>query len=275
MAFSQYPTMQTIGAQGAYQTMGAPMMTTMAAPQMTYGATTMAAPQMTYGATTMAAPMIQSFAAPAVEYIQAAPQVTYAAAPQVTYAAPAIEIDQVNAFGQVVERDFVVQAGPRNLLAMGNVISERVITIEELEANDRYGVAEAVMVAPAVLEIDRVNAFGQVVERDFVGAAPMIQSIAAPAQYVTAAPQMMTYAAPAVEIDQVNAFGQVVERDFVGAAPQVTYAAAPQMTYGGAIATQGAYQTMGAPMMTTMAAPQMTYGAPQMTYGAPIMSSVI
>merc|ERR1719149_385606 len=96
--------------------MGAPMMTTMAAPQMTYGATTIAAPQVTYGATmaapqmTYGAPMIQSIAAPAVEYIQAPPQVTYAAAPQVTYAAPAIEIDQVNAFGQVVERDFVVQA---------------------------------------------------------------------------------------------------------------------------------------------------------------------
>ena len=60
MAFAQYPTMQTIGTQGAYQTMGAPMMTTMAAPQMTYGA-----------------PMMQTIQAPAVEYIQAAPQVTY------------------------------------------------------------------------------------------------------------------------------------------------------------------------------------------------------
>jgi len=225
-------TMQTIGAAGAYQTVGAPITTTMAAPQMTYGAagayqtvgapitTTMAAPQMTYGA-----PMIQSIAAPAVEYIQAAPAVEYIqAAPQ------------------------VVQAGPRNLLAMGNVISERVITIEELEANDRYGAAEAVMVAAPVLEVDRVNAFGQVVERDFVGAAPMTTTIAAPAQYVTAAPQMTygapimsTMAAPAVEIDTVNAFGQVVERDLVGAAP-VTYAAAPQVTYA--------------------AAPQMTYGAP-------------
>merc|ERR1719157_237575 len=136
--------------------------------------TTMAAPQMTYGA-----PMMQTIQAPAVEYIQAAPLVTYAAAPQVTYAAPAIEIDQVNAFGQVVERDFVVQAGPRNLLAMGNVISERVITIEELEANDRYGVAEAVMVAPQILEIDRVNAYGQVVERDFVGGG-FVETMAAP-----------------------------------------------------------------------------------------------
>merc|ERR1712166_934318 len=98
--------------------------------------------------------------------------------------------------------------------------SERVITIEELEANDRYGVAEAVMVAPAVLEIDRVNAFGQVVERDFVGAAPMIQSIAAPAQYVTAAPQMMTYAAPAVEIDQVNALDRSSSAISLGPPPR-------------------------------------------------------
>merc|ERR1711865_481000 len=80
--------------------------------------------------------------------------------------------------------------------------------------------------APAV-EVDQVNAFGQVVERDFVGGAVM----AAP-QVTYGAPMMQTYAAPvaAVEIDKVNAFGQVVERDFVGAAPQM-YTAPQQVSY--------------------------------------------
>jgi len=59
------------------------------------------------------------------------------------------EIDQVNAYGQVVERDFVAQS---------------------------------------VLEVDRVNAFGQVVEVDLVAQT---------------------------EIVEVNAFGQVVEQEFV------------------------------------------------------------
>merc|ERR1719247_176277 len=81
------------------------------------------------------------------------------------------------------------------------------------------------MVAPGVVggfgEIDRVNAFGQVVERDFVGGVP---TIAAPAVMPTyGAPTMV---APGVvggfgEIDRVNAFGQVVERDFVGGVPRM------------------------------------------------------
>jgi len=83
-----------------------------AAPQITYAAPAMQtyaapAPQITY-----AAPIMQ--AAPAIEYVSAAPQYV-TAAPAVQYvntvAAPAVEIDQVNAFGQVVERDFV-QAAP-------------------------------------------------------------------------------------------------------------------------------------------------------------------
>merc|ERR1719424_1448851 len=71
---------QVVGAYGGGIATGAPMMTTMAAPQMTYGAPmmSMAAPQMTYGA-----PLMQ------------------------TIAAPVVEIDQVNAVGQVVERDVV------------------------------------------------------------------------------------------------------------------------------------------------------------------------
>merc|ERR1719453_2951975 len=48
-------------------------------------------------------------AAPQYTTVAAAPQYTTIAAPQVvqTIAAPAVEVDQVNAFGQVVERDFV------------------------------------------------------------------------------------------------------------------------------------------------------------------------
>merc|ERR1719460_1249617 len=55
-----------------------------------------------------------------VEYVQPAPMVEY--------------VQQVP------------MAAPRNLLAMGNVISERVISIEELASMDRYAAAEAVTV---------------------------------------------------------------------------------------------------------------------------------
>jgi hypothetical protein len=129
----------------------------------------------------------------------------------------------VNAFGQVVERDFVGGASR----VVGGFPSYSPATV--------FG---------GVQEIDRVNAFGQVVERDFVGGVPRVMggSIGAPITYAGgsigapisyAAPQTTTvvgspaYSAPTTvyggvqEIDRVNAFGQVVERDFVGGAPRV------------------------------------------------------
>merc|ERR1719162_2426133 len=67
---------------------------------------------------------------------------TYAAAPQV------IETDVFNQQGQLVEEIFQVQQPvmtmPRDLLAMGVVVSERVISIDELAAEGRYAEADAV-----------------------------------------------------------------------------------------------------------------------------------
>merc|ERR1719454_2754196 len=90
------------------------------------------------------------------------------------------EIDKVNAFGQVVERDFV--GGVPTYAAPG------VIGAPATTAIGPYGAAmipPTTAVAPSVYnpyasvgvvggvgEIDKVNAFGQVVERDFVGGVP-------------------------------------------------------------------------------------------------------
>jgi hypothetical protein len=69
------------------------------------------------------------------------------------------------------------------------------------------------LVQQQLVEIDQVNEYGQVVERDFVGGGEQIVE--------TLVQQ------PMVEIDQVNAYGQVVERDFVGGATYVETIAAP------------------------------------------------
>merc|ERR1719201_3015702 len=118
----------------------------------------------TFGTTTLGAAPVTYAAAP----------VSYAAAPQVveTIAAPAV----------------VEVPAQRNLLAMGNVISEREITIEELAARDRYAAAETVnigvisepvVVAPVVVE-------PQIVET--IAAAPVSYT-----QPVTYTSQPMTY----------------------------------------------------------------------------------
>merc|ERR1719183_3099534 len=60
------------------------------------------------------------------------------AAPIQTIQAPATTV--------IAAQPRVVETVPRNLLAMGNVISERVISIEELASMDRYAAAEAVTV---------------------------------------------------------------------------------------------------------------------------------
>merc|ERR1740130_880557 len=123
--------------------------------------TTMAAPMM--GTTTMAAPMsFATQAAPMTYSTMAAPQVTYATA------APAM-----------------VQPRGLDLLAMGTVISERVITIEELADRDRYLAMEAVevMVQQPVMQAPIMS-------------APMMMQ-AAPMTFTSqAAPQYMSYGAP-------------------------------------------------------------------------------
>lgn len=98
------------------------------------------------------------------------------------------EVDKVNAFGQVVERDFVSRSG-------------------------------------GVTEIDRANASGQVFERDFIlGGNMPLATIAPQVPMRTISPQVTQSFRPVgvTEVDKVNAFGQVVERDFVSRSGAVT-----------------------------------------------------
>merc|ERR1712086_190055 len=99
--------------------------------------TTRAAPVQTMGAPmaskSYGQPMLQTMAAmanPTVEYIQQAPMVEYMQ--------PACQVKYVQQ-PRVVER---APVAPRDLKAMGNVVSEREITIEELESMDRYAATE-------------------------------------------------------------------------------------------------------------------------------------
>merc|ERR1712232_51349 len=96
----------------------------------------------------------------------AAPMVTYAtAAPVTTVAAPA-----------------VIEAGPRNLLAMGNVVSERVITIEELAQLGRYDAAEPVTVqAPVVAPPVVYQTVATPAITETIVAPQVYQTVAAPA----------------------------------------------------------------------------------------------
>merc|ERR1719201_1043751 len=132
----------------------------------------------TFGTTTLGAAPVTYAAAP----------VTYAAAPQVveTIAAPAV----------------VEIPAQRNLLAMGNVISEREITIEELAARDRYAAAETVNIGvisePVVVE-------------------PAIVETIAPAP-------VMTYAQPVTYTSQPLTYGTV------GTVMPTTMAAMPMTT---------------------------------------------
>jgi len=163
------------------------------------------------------------------------------------------EIDKVNAFGQVVERDFV--GGVPTYAAPGVVPSV-------------YNPVAATTVAPSVInplapaavyggvgEIDRVNAFGQVVERDFVGGVP-------------------TYAAPGV-IPGTTALGGVptYAAPVASALPATTAMTpygptmVPPMTYGGGFpAVAPTYATTAMPATTAVAAaPYATYGAAPVT----------
>merc|ERR1719162_1969176 len=127
---------------------------------------------------------------------------------------------------------------PRNLLAMGNVVSERVISREELASRDRYAALEPTMVqAPREMVVQQP----QVME--YIQTAPRVEYVQA--QTVTMAPQMTTTMAPQT----------------MTMAPQ-TMMAAP-MAYG-APRTTMAPQTMTMAPQTMMAAP-MAYGAPMTT----------
>merc|ERR1719379_2581774 len=82
-------------------------------------------------------------AAPAVEYITAPPAVEYiTSAPAVEYVSPAPMAEYIQQPAPVVEyiapRPQIGVGGVRNLLAMGNVVSERRITPEELFAEGRF-----------------------------------------------------------------------------------------------------------------------------------------
>merc|ERR1711934_1251717 len=104
------------------------------------------------------------------------------------------EIDRVNAFGQVVERDFVGGSiGAPITYAAPQVIGGSIgapITYAAPQTTTVVGApaySAPTTVYGGVQEIDRVNAFGQVVERDFVGGVP---------QVIGGFPSYPSYAAP-------------------------------------------------------------------------------
>merc|ERR1711907_654996 len=113
--------------------------------------------------------------------------------------------------------------------------------------------------APGVAEADKVNAFGQVVERDFIGTRTVAPTTVVGGTPVTygepiARPATTVVGAPAVtEVDKVNAFGQVVERDFAvgGFGSRVvapTYAA--PATYAAPVSYGSIGRVVGAPGVT-------------------------
>jgi hypothetical protein len=143
-----------------------------------------------------------------------------------SYAPAVTEVDRVNAFGQVVERDFIGGASrvigglPYSTVVGGSRYVGGLPTstvVGGLPTTAYYG-------APAMTEVDKVNAFGQVVERDFIGRAPRVLSSYPSSTVVAGArtlPTTVLGASGVAEVDRVNAFGQVVERDFIGGAPRV------------------------------------------------------
>jgi hypothetical protein len=122
-----------------------------------------AAPQVEY---LTAAPVEYLSAAPQVEYLTAAPQMEYfTGAPQIEYvsAAPTFEYLEPAPISYVQPAS---RAAPSNLLAMGNVVSERVVSPEELYETGRLDVIQ--------------------------GPAPTIVQ-SAPVMYETVQPQMIEY----------------------------------------------------------------------------------
>jgi len=155
------------------------------------------------------APLLSARAAP-VTY-------TTSAVPAVTTVAPTV-IETIAAQPAVVEefvRPAVITAAPasvtgRNLLAMGNVISERVITIEELAAMDRYAAMEPVNVGIVPSSFNVVEQAPVVYEQ-----APVVyETLAAPTvayETIAAAPiAYETYGAPAVAYETVETVAPAV-----------------------------------------------------------------
>jgi len=156
------------------------------------------------------APLLSARAAP-VTY-------TTSAVPAVTTVAPTV-IETIAAQPAVVEefvRPAVITAAPasvtgRNLLAMGNVISERVITIEELAAMDRYAAMEPVNVGIVPSSFNVVETAAPVVYEQ----APVVyETLAAPTvayETIAAAPiAYETYGAPAVAYETVETVAPAV-----------------------------------------------------------------
>merc|ERR1719476_364109 len=146
-------------------------------------------------------------AAPQVEYVTAAPRYEYA--PQVEYVSAAPVTEEFFVPSEYVSRPVVqsMQAGPRNLLAMGNVISERVISVDELASEGRFFEADAerepVRTIPAPTMIQ---------------SAPVVYETLGAPRYETMQPQMFEYvdAAPTMQPQMF---------EYVGAAPTMQ----PQM----------------------------------------------
>merc|ERR1719162_964574 len=162
--------------------------------------------------------------APQVEYIQQAPVAYETMVQQPAYETMVAQPQYIQSQPMMVQPRAVA---PPNLLAMGNVVSERIITIEELASMDRYAAEEAVMVeAP----------------REIVVQQPMVQYIQEPQQV-----QYIQQQQPMVE--------------YVQAAPAVEYIQQPQQFQTMTMAPQT--MTYQQPMMQTMQAP-MTYQQPMM-----------
>merc|ERR1712070_268153 len=124
-------------------------------------------------------------------------------APVVEYVAPAMEY-----ITQAPKP--LISTGPRNLLTMGNVVSERSISVDELFQSGRFFEAPAERATVAAIP-------APVVYETFV--EPVVEYITpAPAvEYVTAAPAVEYITAPAVE--------------YVTGAPVVEYVTGAPVTY--------------------------------------------
>jgi len=162
-----------------------------AAPQVTYAAPT----TMTYAAPTMtyAAPQVVEYAAPQMMYGE--PQIVEYAAPQVVeYAAPT-QVIEYAAPEMIVQPAVRVSRGinaPNNLLAAGQVISERVISIQELAAQNRYFAEEERQATTITRGIEMV----QMVEQPTVTyAAPTYAAptYGVPVTSIRQAPMMTTF----------------------------------------------------------------------------------
>jgi hypothetical protein len=182
-----------------------------------------------------------------------------------TYAAPAVAVDHVNAFGQInifgqeAELDFV-QVAPAEMLLLPQYVSAAPVNApaETLLLPEHVSAAPVAQyvhtIAAPDVEIKEINASVQVVEGDFVQAAPTLECGSAqvagtsysieprPPVEATllevsekwsargtecgsaqvAGPSYSNEPSPpfeATQIDQVNAFGQASESDFVQAVP--------------------------------------------------------